>query len=113
MLTDVARVHGTIVMTFLGAVLVSLWLAYRRRAPDRVRQGLTILLVVLVAQAAVGYTQYFTGVPVALVAIHIVGAISAFTAATMYYLTLSKREGVEQTVPVREPALAAGTLANA
>lgn len=112
-LTDVARVHGTIVMTFLGAVLVSLWLAYRRRAPDRVRQGLTILLVVLVAQAAVGYTQYFTGVPVALVAVHIVGAIAVFTAATMYYLTLSEREGVQETVPVREPALAAGTLANA
>ncbi len=112
-LTDVARVHGTIVMTFLGAVLLSLWLTYRWRAPERVRTGLTVLLVVLVGQAAVGYTQYFTGVPVALVAVHIVGAIAVFTAATMYYLTLSERAGAEETVAVREPALATGSLANA
>ena len=33
-LTDVARVHGSTVMVFLGTVLVTLWLAYRRGAPS-------------------------------------------------------------------------------
>ena len=34
-----------------------------------------------VAQAVVGYTQYFTGVPVLLVGVHIVGAISVWCAS--------------------------------
>ena len=33
-----------------------------------------IVLVAMVAQAAVGYTQYFNGDPVGLVAVHVAGA---------------------------------------
>ena len=42
----------------------------------------------IAAQAAVGYTQYFTGVPAALVAVHIVGAISVWWAATHVLLAV-------------------------
>jgi heme a synthase len=112
-LTDVARVHGVTVMTFLAVVLVTLWLAYHRRAPETVRRALTVLLLVLVAQAAVGYTQYFTGVPVALVAVHIVGAIAVFSATTGLYLSLRRRTGVETATPELEPAFPAGSLARA
>ena len=48
---DVARVHGTTVMIFLGAVLVMVWLMRRDRAPRNVQSRVTLLLVVLVAQA--------------------------------------------------------------
>jgi cytochrome c oxidase assembly protein subunit 15 len=112
-LTDVARVHGVTVMTFLGVVLLTLFLAYRRRAPERVRRALTVLLVVLVAQAAVGYTQYFTNVPVTLVAIHIVGAVAVFTATTTLYLTLRERVGLEPAAPRPEPVVPTGSLARA
>jgi cytochrome c oxidase assembly protein subunit 15 len=113
-LTDVARVHGTTVMAFLATVLVTLWLAYRRRAPASVRHALTVLLVVLVAQAGVGYAQYFTGVPVALVAIHVAGATAVFAATTAFYLTLRVRPGVEQldVAPTRPP-IPTGSLARA
>jgi cytochrome c oxidase assembly protein subunit 15 len=40
-----------------------------------------VLLALVCLQAAVGTTQYFTGVPAALVAIHVAGA-AACTAAT-------------------------------
>ncbi|CAN5628092.1 COX15/CtaA family protein [soil metagenome] len=72
---DAARIHGIAMMLFLGAtiwVLVQL----RRHQPDGgqlVTAG-TGLLTVLVLQGAIGYTQYFTGVPPLLVALHVLGA---------------------------------------
>ncbi len=70
---EVARVHGVAVMTFLAAVLVTLWLLTRAGAPRIVLRRVSVLFVVLVAQAGVGYTQYFTGIPPLLVGIHIAG----------------------------------------
>ncbi len=49
------------------------------RGPVLLRLGVLVLLVF--AQAAVGTVQFFTGVPAALVAVHVAGA-AACTAAT-------------------------------
>src|SRR5207302_7072901 len=69
--TDVARVHSITVMVFLGLTLLTLLLLRRAGAPDvSLRRG-SVLLAAIVAQAAVGYTQYFTGVPPLLVRIHL------------------------------------------
>jgi heme a synthase len=113
-LTNVARVHGATVMVFLAVVLTTLWLAYRRRAPGPVRRALNVLLLVLVAQAGVGYTQYFTGVPVILVAVHVAGATALFTATAALYLTLRERTaaGDRAAVPP-EPSLTRSSLARA
>ncbi len=113
-LTDVARIHGVTVMAFLGTVLLTLWFAYRQGAPAPVRRALGVLLLVLVAQAGVGYTQYFTGVPVVLVAIHVAGATAVFAATVSLYLTLRERAPVEDIADHRrEPSLTRGTLARA
>jgi cytochrome c oxidase assembly protein subunit 15 len=45
------------------------------------------LLWVAVAQGVIGYTQYFTGVPVMLVAVHIVGAVTVWLMALRLVLT--------------------------
>ncbi len=81
-ITSVARVHS-------GAVLLAtaslLFLALRiRRGPSWAALGerLTALLVALVVQATIGYTQYFSGVPVPLVALHIVGAVAVWALAS-------------------------------
>ena len=64
----------------LLVTLVTLWRLRRGGAPaDAVRRG-DVLLAALVAQAAVGYTQYFTGVPALLVGIHIAGATAVWVA---------------------------------
>ena len=42
--------------------------------PERVRRAGRILIAVMVAQAAVGYTQYFTHLPALLVEVHLLGA---------------------------------------
>jgi cytochrome c oxidase assembly protein subunit 15 len=88
-LTDVARLHGIAVMLFLVVTLVTLWrLREAGVAPDVLRRG-EILLVVLVAQAALGYVQYFTGVPAVLVGFHIAGAAAVWVAVLRFHLAFS------------------------
>ncbi len=87
-LPAVARVHGTTVMIFLAAVLGFLYVAHRSGALARLQRAITVLLVLLVAQAGIGYTQYFTGVPPLLVGIHVAGAAAVFTATLALYLRM-------------------------
>jgi len=88
-LPDVARVHGIGVVLFLLVALAATFRVVRARAPSDVLRRAEILLAVLVAQAAVGYTQYFTGVPEVLVAIHIAGATAVWVATLRFHLALS------------------------
>ena len=103
---DVARVHGTMVMIFLGAVLVMVWLLRRDRAPHAVQQRVTVLLVVLVAQAGVGYAQYFNDIPALLVGIHIAGATAVWSATVALYLGLFERTATVPVATRAEPLLA-------
>ena len=104
---DVARMHGTMVMIFLGAVLVMVWLLRRDRAAHNVQQRVTVLLVVLVAQAAVGYAQYFNDIPPLLVGIHIAGATAVLSATVVLYLGCFERTAtVTTTVNPPEALLA-------
>jgi cytochrome c oxidase assembly protein subunit 15 len=50
----------------------------------------TLLLVVELAQGVIGFTQYFTGLPVVLVGLHLLGA--ALTAAALTWLVLGTRD---------------------
>lgn len=94
-LASVARVHGASVVTTLLALLALMWRA-RRLGPSDYRESLNTLAFVSFAQAGVGYVQYFTGVPVVLVAVHIVGAVSFFIAVlNTFFVPLPKSVGVE------------------
>jgi cytochrome c oxidase assembly protein subunit 15 len=96
---DVARVHGIAVVLLLVGTLLVLRAAGIERAPAPVVGATRTLLVVLVAQAAVGYTQYFTGVPAVLVGVHLCGAVGVWIAAVQLSLTTSD-------VPARVPVAA-------
>lgn len=87
-ITSVARVHGTVDMLFLGIVLLFIWYARRIGAPTRVFQRAETLLVIGVLQAAIGYTQYFTGVPEMLVGLHIFGATILWISVLWLHLGL-------------------------
>ncbi len=89
LITDVARIHGSAVIVFVGAVLLTAYLAHRRGDLPAITRPLTVLLAVIVAQAAVGYTQYFTGVPAYLVAFHVAGAAVVLVATVSFDLALS------------------------
>ncbi|ORV62340.1 heme A synthase [Mycobacterium europaeum] len=85
--------HSSLLVAYL-ALLVGLGfglLAVHAARP--ILRRLIVLLALVCAQAAVGTAQYFTGVPAALVALHVAGA-AACTAATAA-LWASMRERAE------------------
>jgi cytochrome c oxidase assembly protein subunit 15 len=80
-ITTLVHAHASLLVAYLG-LLVGLGfglLAVRAPRPILLRLGVLVLLVS--AQATVGTVQFFTGVPAALVAVHVAGA-AACTAAT-------------------------------
>jgi heme a synthase len=105
---DVARVHGTAAMVLLALVLVTLGVVYTTRAPNAVVRRLGVLLAVLVAQAGVGYAQYFNGIPALLVGIHVAGATALWAATVWFALGVTERpapaERMADVTP--EPVLA-------
>ncbi|MGH9183028.1 MAG: COX15/CtaA family protein [Acidimicrobiales bacterium] len=88
-LPDAARVHGLSVVLLLCLTLAVVWVLRRDRAPAPVQRSARVLVGVIVAQAAIGYTQYFTGVPVLLVGAHILGAVAVWTAVIRLSLSFS------------------------
>lgn len=91
-ISHVARIHGiTVVATIFATLALAGWLT-RRSAADWRRLGrpLETFLVLAVVQGIVGYVQYFSGVPVGLVAVHIVLATLVVMAAV--WLVLATRE---------------------
>jgi cytochrome c oxidase assembly protein subunit 15 len=105
---DVARIHGTSAMVLLALVLVTLALVYRTRAPRPVVNRLTVLLVVLVAQAGVGYAQYFNGIPALLVGFHVAGATALWAATLWFALGVKERPSLEPMGDVMPTPVLAG-----
>ena len=100
-LTSVARVHSVSVITFLIVVLLTAFIIRKEKYGSEVLEPISTLLFVSVMQAAVGYTQYFTGVPVVLVAAHIIGAISLFLA--LCHLLIAPPDAI--SVDISGPAM--------
>jgi heme a synthase len=84
----VARVHGLSMVVFLLVTVAVVRMAHRGDATPAVVQRAHELLVVLVAQGALGYWQYFTGVPALLVAFHVLGAALVWVAVLRVWLSL-------------------------
>lgn len=80
-IVTLAHMHGSLLVAYLcllvglGAGLLAV------AAPARIGRRLAVLLALVLTQALVGVVQYHSGVPAALVAVHVAGA-AACTAAT-------------------------------
>ena len=106
LIPQVAEVHGTTVVVFLGLVLLTFGLLRRTHAPLEDQRRLGVVLVLACAQAAIGYIQYFNGIPALLVGFHIAGATAVFAAVLDFYLHLTDREPAAAPTPVAvQPAL--------
>ena len=66
-----ARIHSAAVWAFVAAIAVT---AFRLRGDNVQRRRVMDVLFASIAQGAVGYLQYFTGVPPLLVLLHVAGA---------------------------------------
>ena len=83
--------HADVVLLFVG-LAVAFWLGARLTdAPLRARRAATLLVLACVAQGAIGYSQYFTGVPVGLVSLHMLGACLVWLGSLGVLLSTRRR----------------------
>ncbi len=86
-----AWLHADVVLLFVG-LLVAMWLALRLTdGPAPARWWSHALLALAVVQGVVGYTQWFAGVPWALVALHMFLACLVWVATLKTHLSLRAR----------------------
>ncbi|ATW52506.1 COX15/CtaA family protein [Streptomyces xantholiticus] len=101
-----AHVHA-IAAWVVCALAVAMWLVLRVvDAPDDIRARARDLLLVVLLQGALGYVQYFTGVPELLVAAHMLGSSLMWIAVLRLALSLRERESTPAPAPASpDPAL--------
>jgi cytochrome c oxidase assembly protein subunit 15 len=87
----VSWLHADVVLVFVG-LCVAFWLGARLTAAPRpaARAG-ALVLGASALQGLVGYTQYFTGVPVGLVSLHMLGACLVWVGALGVLVTTRRR----------------------
>jgi cytochrome c oxidase assembly protein subunit 15 len=83
---EVSQAHADLVFLLVGLTAALLLALYATDTADRVRRAARALLVVELAQGLIGFVQYFTNLPIALVLVHMLGAvlITAFTARLLW-----------------------------
>jgi len=101
---EVSQAHADLVFLLIGLTAALLVALYATDAPGRVRRAVRDLLVVELAQGVVGFVQYFTKLPIALVLVHMAGAvlITAYTARLLWSV-----RGPSSELPLDSPARAA------
>ncbi len=87
-LRDMTELHSSLALLLVGLCVALAVALHAIDCPERVRRAARILIVLLVAQAAVGYTQYFTHLPSLLVELHVLGATALVIGAVQFLLTL-------------------------
>lgn len=116
--TTIARTHAVAVWLFLAVLMAFAVTVVRLRAdgvslpslPVQAGPAMTAdrlvrwLVLLVVAQGAVGYIQYLNGVPPLLVELHVLGSIAVWIVTLLTYLSLYGRRsgdvpaGVEEAV---------------
>ena len=90
---QVSQLHADVVFLFVGLTVGLLLALQTSGAADSTKRAVLVLLVVELAQGLIGFVQYFTDLPVVLVAFHLLGA--ALIAATATWMLLEVRENRE------------------
>lgn len=107
----VAWLHADAVMLFCG-LLVAILVATKLVATStRPTKAWLLVLAVTLLQGLIGYVQYFTGVPAALVEIHMLGASLLVVAVTWGVLSLRERSVTATHHEASTPAPSDGRVA--
>ena len=87
----IARFHSMAAWLFMLTLGLLIWRVRRDRSEgdrDEVRKSWIVLGAVTLAQGVIGYVQYFTGLPIAVVALHLAGiALLAAAESAFWFLT--------------------------
>ncbi|HEY2448456.1 MAG TPA: heme A synthase [Mycobacterium sp.] len=90
-ITTLVHAHSSLLVAYL-ALLVGLGFGLLAvQAPRPVLLRLGVLVAAVFAQAAVGTVQFFTGVPAALVAVHVAGAAICTAATAALWASMRQR----------------------
>ncbi|MGR7026687.1 COX15/CtaA family protein [Geodermatophilus sp. URMC 62] len=103
-LRAISQLHADVVFLLVGLTVALLVALYATDAPGRVTRAARDLLVVQLLQGLVGFAQYFTGLPVVLVLLHMLGAV-LITVATARLVWSVRGPASEQ--PLDAPAVPA------
>jgi heme a synthase len=90
-ITEVARLHSLCTWLFLAVTIWTLVELRRSGTPRQVDIRAKLLVGAIVVQGAIGYTQYFTGVPPWLVIVHVLGSTLVWIAVLEFFLSLTAR----------------------
>jgi cytochrome c oxidase assembly protein subunit 15 len=84
----IARIHSASVWLFLITLAALVWLIRRDRSAgdhDEVRKAWLVLGIATLAQGAIGYAQYLTGLPIVLVELHLIGVATLAAAMSAFF----------------------------
>jgi heme a synthase len=90
-LVEVTQLHADLVFLLLGLVLGLVVALRSTDVPPVLPRRALVLLGVVLAQGLVGYVQYATDLPIALVAAHVLGACLVWVAALRLVLAMTTR----------------------
>jgi cytochrome c oxidase assembly protein subunit 15 len=85
-----AWIHADLVIALLGvsiALLIAIRLGLSGLARQVLSRRIQIFLIIALAQGGIGYIQYFTKLPEALVAAHIIGSIAVWLSAWNLFIS--------------------------
>ena len=91
---QLSQLHADLVFLLIG-LTIGLWFALRAAGGDT--RPVTALAAVEVLQAAVGFVQYFAGLPVAVVMLHMLGAALVVAAATWVLVSVLEPVDTDRT----------------
>ncbi|MGV0850175.1 COX15/CtaA family protein [Mycolicibacterium phlei] len=90
-ITTLVHMHSSLLVAYL-ALLVGLGFGLLAvKAPKPVLLRLGVLLVLVTAQGLVGVVQFYTGVPAALVAVHVAGAAACTAGTSALWASMRQR----------------------
>ncbi|HET8718439.1 MAG TPA: COX15/CtaA family protein [Nocardioidaceae bacterium] len=92
---SVSQLHTDVVFLLLGLTVGLVFALRAVAAPRAAQRAARALLAVELAQGVVGFVQYFTDLPIVLVAVHLLGA--ALTSAGLAWVLVRLRERSEHT----------------
>ncbi|WP_328479007.1 COX15/CtaA family protein [Actinoplanes sp. NBC_00393] len=95
----VSQIHADLVFLLIG-LSVALWFALRAvNAPPTAIRAAVVLIAVELGQGVIGFVQYFTNLPVLLVAAHMLGSGLVWTSTLAVLWSLRERPVLLATPP--------------
>ena len=112
-LRDMAELHSSLVLLLVGLTIGLVLGLHLADVPERVRRTGRLLIMVMLAQAAVGYTQYFTHLPALLVEVHLLGVTVLVVAMVKSFLVCTYHAPEPIPAVVHQDPVPAGVPATA